>query len=82
MLKYECHNQLTGNLEEASTFEEAKALRDRLRAEYIAAHVDPLFQISVLVQNEDGSWTQGLADENGAIATPLVETYTAPCQAC
>lgn len=63
--KYECPNQLTGISEQANTWEEAQQLRDRLRAEYIAANVDPLFRLTVLVQNEDGSWTQSLADENG-----------------
>lgn len=74
-VKYECHNQLTGLLEEAPSFEEAKVLRDRLKAEYIAALVDPLFLISVLVQNENGSWTQALADKNGypIVLEPSVE---------
>lgn len=65
MQKYECPNQLTGISEQADTWEAAQQLRSRLRAEYIAAQVDFLFQLTVLVQNEDGSWTQSLADENG-----------------
>lgn len=76
-VKYECHNQLTGNLEEALDFEAAKVLRDRLKAEYIAANVDHLFQITVLVQNEDGSWTQSLADENGQ---PLLAATPEPTE--
>jgi hypothetical protein len=75
--KYEVHNQLTGALEEAQIWGEAQQLRDRLRGEYIARMVDPLFQISVLVQNEDGSWTQSLADDSGEPTTPSV-THQAP----
>ena len=63
-IKYEVHNQLTGLPEEASSFEEAKVLQNRIRAEYMAS-IESCFVISVLVQNEDGSWTQALADENG-----------------
>jgi hypothetical protein len=63
-IKYEIHNQLTGLLEQAATFEEAKILKERIRAEYIAS-IESLFQITALVQNEDGSWTQSLADANG-----------------
>ena len=59
---YEIHNQLTGQLEQAATFEEAKILQERIRAEYIAG-IEGLFQITTLVQNEDGSWTQSLLTE-------------------
>jgi len=65
MIKYEVHNQLTGLNEEASTFEDAKILKERLREEYIEQLVDPLFNITVMVQNEDDSWTQSVADEVG-----------------
>lgn len=75
--KYEVHNQLTGVLEEAATWFEAQQLRDRLRGEYIAHMVDPLFPISVLVENEDGSWTQSVADDSGEPTTPSV-THQAP----
>ncbi len=64
MIKYEVPNQLTGIPEQAETFEEAKALQARIRAEYMAT-IESCFTISVLVQNEDGSWTQSQADENG-----------------
>lgn len=65
-LKYEVYNRLTGLPEEAPDFESAKILRDRLMAEYIEAVVRPAFRaITVLVQLEDGSWKQTLADENG-----------------
>lgn len=73
-IKYEVHNQLTGMLEETSSFADAKMLRDRLRNEYIQKMVDPLFQISVLIQNENGSWTQTLADANGLPTPPPAPT--------
>jgi hypothetical protein len=62
--KYEVHNQLTGMLEEAQTFEEAKLLQDRIRNEYMA-HIEDLFAITVLAQNPDGSWTQSLSNDEG-----------------
>lgn len=65
MRKYEVPNQLTGVSEEAATFEEAVALRTQLKGQFIADRVDPLYVITVLVQNEDGSWTQSVADEHG-----------------
>lgn len=74
--KYEVHNQLTGLLEEAATWSEAQQLRARLRGEYIARMVDPLFPISVLVQNEDGSWTQSLAGDSGEPTTPSITHQT------
>jgi hypothetical protein len=70
-VKYEVHNQLTGIPEQADTFEEAKLLQTRIRNEYMAS-IESCFVISVLIQNEDESWTQTLADENGE---PIVE-YT------
>lgn len=65
MRKYEVPNQLTGISEEVATFQEAVALRTQLRDQFIADRVDPLYVITVLVQNEDGTWTQSVADENG-----------------
>jgi len=62
--KYNIHNQLTGLQEEAITFEEAKILQDKIRQDYYKT-IEGLFAITVLVQNEDNSWTQSLADENG-----------------
>lgn len=70
MIKYEIHNQLTGLIEEAKTFEDAKILRTRLREEYIQKLVDPLFQITVLIQNENGSWTQTISDDQGLPVQP------------
>lgn len=69
-IKYEVHNQLTGLNEEAYTFEDAKILSARLKEEYMVRNVNDLFLISVLVQNEDGSWTQGLADSEGGMVQP------------
>lgn len=63
-IKYEVYNQLTGLVEEASTFENAKILQTKIRADYIST-IEGLFDISVLVQNEDGSWTQARADSEG-----------------
>lgn len=73
--KYEIHNQLTGKLEEALSFEEAKILQAKIRADYIAS-IEDLFLITVLVQNEDGSWTQSVADSNGEpiYASPVTDT--------
>jgi hypothetical protein len=72
--KYEIHNQLTGLLEQADTWEEALELRSRIRNEYIA-YIESIFNISVLVQNEDGSWTQSLADADGQ---PISVSDSAP----
>jgi hypothetical protein len=69
-LQYEIPNQLTGVSEKANTFEEALALQSRLRNEYFAM-LESLFTITVLVQNEDGSWTQSVADESG---NPIIYT--------
>tara|TARA_B110000259_G_scaffold169467_1_gene199437 strand:- start:1526 stop:1813 length:288 start_codon:yes stop_codon:yes gene_type:complete len=62
--KYQIHNQLTGALEEAATFADIRSIQERVKAEYFAALAD-LFTISVFVENEDGSWTQTVSDENG-----------------
>lgn len=62
--KYSIHNQLTGLQEEAVTFEDAKILQARIKADYLTS-IEGLFTITVLVQNEDGSWTQSVSDESG-----------------
>jgi hypothetical protein len=72
---YECHNQLTGQLEQAETFEKALSLRQKLQKEYVLAtrsrrDIESLFQITVLIQNEDGAWVQSLADNKG---NPIIE---------
>lgn len=71
--KYSIHNQVTGLLEEAQTFEEVLVLQERIKQDYLEFNKD-LFLITVLVENEDGSWTQTLADENGnPIVAPVDE---------
>ena len=70
-IKYQVTNQLTGIQEFADSFEEALKLQARLRDEYLKT-LDPLFAMTVLVENEDGSWTQSLADEHG---NPVIPQY-------
>jgi hypothetical protein len=71
--KYSIHNQLTGLQEEALTFEDAKILQDKIRQDYYKT-IEGLFTITVLVQNEDNSWTQSVSDENGnPIVTQQIE---------
>ena len=63
-IKYQVTSQLTGIAEEATNWEQAKELSKRVRQEYLDS-LGNLFGITVLLQNEDGSWTQALCDENG-----------------
>lgn len=51
-------------IEEAPTYEDALVLQTRIRNEYMDS-ISGLFTITVLTQNEDGSWTQGVSDANG-----------------
>lgn len=69
MRKYEIHNQVTGLLEEAPTFQDALAIQARIKQDYLEFNKG-LFDITVLDQNGDGSWTQRLADENGEPIIP------------
>jgi hypothetical protein len=62
--KYEVYNQLTGQSEMAIDFSDIKIIQSRIREEYLA-NIEGLFAITVLVENEDGSWTQSESDENG-----------------
>lgn len=62
--KYMVHNQLTGLSEEALTFSEIFIIQDRIKTEYFAT-LASLFAITVLVENEDGTWTQSISDANG-----------------
>lgn len=63
--KYEIHNQFTGMLEEATTFEGIRSIQERIKAEYFATLAN-LFVITVMVENaEDGTWTQSLSDSAG-----------------
>lgn len=63
-MKYEITNQLTGLAESASTFEDAKILQQRLINEYLAS-IAGVFQITAMVDNDDGSVTQVAVDELG-----------------
>jgi len=65
--KWAVHNQITGLQEELDSFEAIKARRLEIIEE------SRLFDITVLVQNEDGSWTQTLADTNGDPIIPTTE---------
>ena len=65
--KWAVHNQKTGLQEELDSFEAMKARRLEIIEE---SH---LFDITVLVQNEDGTWTQTLADANGDPIIPTIE---------
>lgn len=64
MKKYNIHNQLTGQTEEALTYEDALILQDKIRNEYYAS-IEGLFTITVLVKNEDETWTQSVSDNQG-----------------
>ena len=58
-IKWAIHNRITGLQEELDSFEAIKTRRLEIIEE---SH---LFDITVLVQNEDETWTQTLADANG-----------------
>lgn len=62
--KWLVHNQITGLQEERDSFEAIKARRLEIIEE---SH---LFDITVMVKNEDNTWTQSLADENGDPIAP------------
>jgi len=62
--KWLVHNQRTGLQEERSSFEEIKVRRLEIIEE------SQLFNITVMVKNENGTWTQSLADENGDPVPP------------
>jgi hypothetical protein len=65
--KWAIHNQITGLQEELDSFEAIKARRLEIIEE------SRLFDITVLIQNEDGTWTQTLADANGDPIIPITE---------
>jgi hypothetical protein len=64
MRKYQIHNQVTGLSEEAPTFQDALALQARIKQDYLEFNKS-LFDITVVTQNNDGSWTYAASDENG-----------------
>ncbi len=68
MKKYNIFNQLTGKIEEVSTYEEALTLKEKIRNDYYAS-IEGLFTITVLVKNEDDTWTQSISDNQG---NPLI----------
>ena len=68
MKKYNVFNQLTGKAEEVSTYEEALTLKEKIRNDYYAS-IEGLFTITVLVKNEDDTWTQSISDNQG---NPLI----------
>jgi hypothetical protein len=68
MKKYNVFNQLTGKPEEASTYEEALILQKKIKDEYYTS-IEGLFTITVLVKNEDETWTQSVSDNQG---NPLI----------
>jgi len=73
-IKYQVHNQLTGLPEEALTFENAKLLQEKIRNDYMD-NIKDCFNISILIQNEDNSWTQSVADTEG---NPIVPDIVEP----
>lgn len=68
MKKYNVFNQLTGKTEEALTYEEALILQKKIKDEYYAS-IEGIFTITVLVKNEDETWTQSVSDNQG---NPLI----------
>lgn len=64
MKKYNIFNQLTGKAEEASTYEDALNLQEKIKNDYYAS-IEGLFTITVLVKNEDNTWTQSVSDNQG-----------------
>lgn len=65
--KWLVHNQITGLQEERDSFDGIKARRLEIIEE---SH---LFDITVMVKNEDNTWTQSLADANGDPVPPPTE---------
>jgi hypothetical protein len=62
--KYQIHNQLTGHNEVIDTFEQAVVRQAEVRSAYIAS-IENSFSITVLVEQEDGSWQLSLSDAEG-----------------
>jgi hypothetical protein len=70
MKKYNIFNQLTGQTEEASTYEDALILQTKIKNDYYTS-IEGLFTITVLVKNEDETWTQSISDNEG---NPVINT--------
>jgi hypothetical protein len=62
--KYQVWCQVSGVYELASTFEEAKVLQQLVMDRYWKT-VKHCFDISVITENADGTFSQAKADENG-----------------
>jgi len=62
--KYELWDQVLAVTHEAATWEEMQTIVAAAKETWVQ-HCVTMFQPSVLTQNEDGSWTQAAADENG-----------------
>lgn len=71
--KYIIYNQLTGSNIEASTYEEAVSVQTTLISEYMETLKDA-FAISVMIKNDDESWTYYHPDENGAPIVASIPT--------
>lgn len=71
--KYTIYDQLTGSNVEASTYEEAVSVQNTLLNTYMETIKDA-FAISVMIKNDDESWTYHRPDENGdPIIIPVIE---------
>lgn len=64
MKKYSIYNQITGNPEEALSYEDALVLQKKIQQDWLDWNKE-LFTITVLVENLDGSWTQSISDDSG-----------------
>lgn len=63
-IKYEITHQFTGVPHSVDTFEEAKQLQKQFLDEYMD-YIKGCFDISAMIENEDGSITQVKVDELG-----------------
>ena len=70
--KYEIHDHITGQTIQVDTFDDIKNIQSRLREEWYKS-IESMFRISVLIKNEDDSWTQYLAKDDGE---PLIIEMT------
>ena len=68
--KYTIFNQITGQPEEAVTYADALILQKKIQQEWLEYHRS-IFDIAVLMQNEDGTWTHALSDSEGNPITPV-----------
>lgn len=64
MKKYNVFNQLTGKAEEALSYEDALILQEKIKNDYYNS-IQSLFTITVLIKNENDTWTQSVSDNKG-----------------